>query len=199
MKKQLLAFVLLICCTLGASAQLTAQLPGSNFDLSPYNIAVVLRPEWHMGPDADSRCFSLSYGTMFEARFTRHSSVELGVFFRNYTFKSQELIGNRFKEYNNRRGYISIPLSYRYTNRILDISAGVSYDIRVSEVRGNPWAEKEAYADRFGLLLRVSKPIVFSPHFTLEPSVQWNPYFESGSLNSSWLGVSVSLKYHLFR
>lgn len=198
--RQTLSLAGALCLTIGGIA---AQ-PGSFDSQEPFKTQYILGvnfvPEWQishrtlMGGSPEGG-FSANFGLSFEARITRHSGIETGLYCRTVTKKaSYDYVGKgEFYSYpSGHRRYFSIPLLYKYYSRIVNVGVGVSYDIMFnrSGVEQNYNSE-----NRFGIMVKVSKDITLSKGLFLEPEFHFNPFWEDGGFNYSWMGLALGLKY----
>lgn len=155
-------------------------------------------PEWQidmrgsvMG-DVREAEFAPNVGISFEARITRHSGIETGFYYRNVKYSGGISLADPSIRYGSSYSrYFSIPVLYKYYSRILNIGAGMNYDVRFSQSENSPGDAK----NRFGFIVKVSKDITLSKHLFLEPEFHFNPFWADGSCEKSWIGFQIGLKY----
>lgn len=179
-----------------AAARVMAQ-PSSFSTSEPFETQYILGinfvPEWQvshrtlMRGGRSYRAFSPNAGLSFEARITRHSGIETGLYYRNVKYPAGKPLDPAEAAYGAEyHRYLSIPLMYRYYSRIVNAAIGVNYDqLLTSEGAGN----------RVGLVLKVSKDITLYKELFLEPEFHFNPFWEDDGINYSWVGLAIGLKY----
>ena len=176
-----------------AKAQVSEQEPFK----TQYILGVNFMPEWQIGIDGRRRAgnspdFSPNVGLSFEARLTRHSSIETGFYYRNVKYAGGISLADPNTRYDTSYSrYFSIPVLYKYYSRILNVGAGINYDFRFSQ-SDNRTSDAQ---NRFGLMVKVSKDITLSKGLFLEPEFHFNPFVDDGDWNEAWLGFQIGLKY----
>lgn len=140
---------------------------------------------------AGSGAWRFNPGISFAAHITRHSGVEIGVNYRVAGGTAARTGPEEPANYSNR--YISIPVVYKYYNRILNVVAGVNYDFMINSSYGDIKRLSSAERNIFGIVVGVTKDIRLGRGMILEPYVHLNP----NTLNHPymWVGVGVGLKY----
>lgn len=163
-----------------------------------YILGVNFMPEWQidmrgrvMGGRNDAK-FAPNVGLSFEARITRHSGIETGFYYRNVKYPGGTSLADPSIHYDaSYFRYFSIPVLYKYYSRILNVGAGINYDVRFSQSDNRTSDAK----NRFGFIMKVSKDITLSKGLFLEPEFHFNPFVDDGDWNNAWLGFQIGLKY----
>ncbi len=139
-------------------------------------------------------------GMMVERQVTRHSGIESGIYFRSYITDGYVQPGNNFYAFSISERYLSIPVLYKYYSRIVNFSIGPSFDYFLGwkQKSGLPDVKVENYsispAIAIGIQTKLSKPIILSNRFILEPELRFNPII---STERSYLGIGIAAKYKL--
>lgn len=198
--RQTLSLAGALCLTIGGIA---AQ-PGSFDSQKPFKTQYILGvnfvPEWQichhpvlLGGGSHSYGFSPNFGLSFEARITRHSGVETGLYYREITSEPglyTDGSGLRYPE--GYRRYLSIPLLYKYYSRIVNVGVGVNFDFLCKKSNAD-WLLSGKH--RVGIMLKLSKDITLYKGLYMEPEFHFNPFWEDGEINHSWIGLALGLKY----
>jgi hypothetical protein len=146
-------------------------------------------------------------GIYLDHRFTRKSGIETGVFYRNFRTSGTFMLAtapppgpgssNQFLPFEVRESYLTVPMLYKFHNRIVNISAGPTMDFFVG------WADKTTTPDfeitefsvdpsfSFGGMLKISKPIKLSEYMVLDLDARLNPLFSSGRIYGGF-GIAFS-------
>lgn len=148
--------------------------------------------------------FRPGIGGLFERQITRHSGIETGVYYRNFIQRGFTTLTNSTGSYTFpfiiSERHISIPVQYKFYSRLINLSAGPSFDFYLG------WEQKNKSAiivindynidPNFfiGLLAKVSKSISLTDRFILEPEVRFNPIFTS---SRTYIGLGIAGKYKL--
>lgn len=191
-----------LCLTIGGIA---AQ-PGSFDKQKPFRTQYILGvnfvPEWQIchhsmwdGAGNQGGGFSPNVGLSFEARITRHSGIETGFYYRNVTSEKFTYFDQDFQSQilpAGYRRYLSIPLLYKYYSRIVNVGVGVNFDFLCKESNAD-WILSGRH--RIGIMLKLSKDIALYKGLFLEPEFHFNPFWEDGEINHSWIGLALGLKY----
>ncbi len=165
-----------------------------------YIVGVNFRPEWqycHHGSwigtaQPDDR-FSPTPGLSFEARITRHSGIETGFYYRSLSSEAGVSLDGMSVPYpEGHRRYFAVPLLYKYYSRIVNVGVGVNCDFLFEKSHAD-WIEYGRH--RIGILMKVSKDITLCKGLFVEPEFHFNPFWENGELNHSWIGLQLGIKY----
>lgn len=137
------------------------------------------------GLESASSFFRPGYGVHYEQQLSGRSGFEIGVLHRSYSRNLYVTMSNQSGFHSSNiiltESHISIPAVYKRYTRIVDISAGPSFEFYIGwRQRGdNPSMRVSHYSltDAFniGLLAKVSKTLKLSDRFYLEPDVRFNP------------------------
>lgn len=163
-----------------------------------YILGVNFMPEWQkdmrgrvMGGGSDAK-FAPNVGISFEARITRHSGIETGFYYRNVKYAGGISLADPNVRYSSSYSrYFSIPVLYKYYSRILNIGAGMNYDVRFGQSENSPGDAR----NRFGFIVQVGKDITLGKGLFLEPEFHFNPFVDDGDWDNAWLGFQIGLKY----
>lgn len=186
--------------TLGTAAAQPSSFRTQETFEPQYILGVNFRPEWQLCHHGDwiatgqlDRRFSPTPGLSFEARITRHSGIETGFYYRSLNSKAGvSLDGTGIPYPEGHRRYFAVPLLYKYYSRIVNASVGVNCDFLFEKSHAD-WFEEGRH--RIGILMKVSKDITLCKGLFIEPEFHFNPFWENGELNHSWIGLQLGIKY----
>jgi hypothetical protein len=141
--------------------------------------------------------FTLSY----ENQLFKHCGFEVEL---NQRSQDQYLtipIGNgTYQSSHIKEDYLNLPILYKFYSDIVNLSTGITFDYFVGwkDLTKFGSVELSSYSVDpklyVGWVFKVSKTIMLSPKFILEPEIQFNPIFKYGD---SYTGASLKLKYKL--
>lgn len=141
---------------------------------------------------------AFNYGVSFEARMTRHSGLETGIYCRTMNVKGYDETTNPppFHEFYapcSQGRYLSIPLLYKFYSRILNVAVGFNYDVLISDHNHSHYLPP----NDFGIQLKVAKNIKLYQGLLVEPFVMVNQSVSGEDYPSArtWLGGGVGIKY----
>ncbi|WP_321371153.1 hypothetical protein [uncultured Draconibacterium sp.] len=129
--------------------------------------------------------------------FGKHSGIETGVYYRSYIQSlSFSMEGNYF-DVDIRENHLSIPVLYKFSSRIVNISAGPSFDVFLGwkdvsspdEVEVNDYDIDPKY--NLGAMVKLGKDIRLSDKLVFEPELRFNPIF---NLERVYMGLGLKLK-----
>ena len=141
------------------------------------------------------------FGLVFEKRATEHSGIELGLNYRTYYREMLLLINNTaYYPFVSER-YITVPVTYKYYSKIINVSGGLSFDYFAGWRQTGGEIDLTSYrpGERYyaGLLAKVSREISVGSNFLLEPELKFNalliPY------SRFYGGVGIVGKFRLGR
>lgn len=198
---QRIGFVAGLCLlTFGTTmAQSASERTRQSF-VPQYIVGVNFRPEWQLchhdkwigAAQPDSR-FSPTPGLSFEARITRHSGIETGFYYRSLASEAGvSMDGMSIPRPEGHRRYFAVPLLYKYYSRIVNVGVGVNCDFLFEKSHAD-WTGYGRH--RVGILMKVSKDITLYKGLFVEPEFHFNPFWENGELNHSWIGLQLGIKY----
>lgn len=152
----------------------------------------------------------VDFGASFEARFTRHSGIESGIYYRNilrpgFTFTPHDQFGSGEayapKQFSH---YITIPVLYKFYSRIVNVSAGINYSRLLEQTTTGFNPERDRAKDNLGLMIKVSKDIKIYKRLLIEPFIQyeheikaWPQADDRINHRMNWLGGGIGVKYTL--
>ncbi|NEU10116.1 hypothetical protein GZH53_17465 [Flavihumibacter sp. R14] len=154
--------------------------------------------------ETSTRAFKPGFGFHYEQRFTRRSALETGLFFRNYsqggaiTFSDGS--NSIFSSINVAERYLSIPALYKFHTKIVNISAGPSFEFYLGwkQTNRDPIIKLDEYyidpAFHIGLIAKISKDIRVNKQLIVEPEIRWNPILTS---ERGYWGLGIAAKYKL--
>jgi len=137
----------------------------------------------------------------YENQLSMYNGFEIGLNQRSseqYTVSS--FSDGTFQTFHVIENYLTVPLLYKFSSNILNISTGVNFDYFVGWSDATKFGETEltSYSIypkfQIGWVLKLSKSIPLTTKFQLEPEVYFNPIFKYGY---SYYGLSMKLKYQL--
>jgi hypothetical protein len=117
-------------------------------------------------------------GILFERQINSHSGFEAGINYRTYRQEFMVLINNQASYLYIREMFLSVPVSYKFYSKIVNLGVGISFDYFLDwkQLRGTP--EMTSYwpgSDYFiGALGKISREIPLGDNFSIEPEVKFN-------------------------
>ena len=143
-------------------------------------------------------------GLVYERKFTNHSSLELGIRWMPSYFKGTGFTatadGKVYQYYRESYNYFSLPVLYKFTSSILNVSAGPVLNLMTGGLETNEsWRTIRSFEKPFntlnvGAIFKVGKAIYFKDRFVLEPEVGAS---KSGYFKKPVWETNVILKYRL--
>ncbi|TKK64047.1 hypothetical protein FC093_23405 [Ilyomonas limi] len=146
------------------------------------------------------------FGILYEKTFSKHSGCEIELKYRHATndLALALLLGTNninWVHYNISENFLSVPITYKYRSKILNVSAGPSLDYFLSwkQHKETPYnLTLPSYTSFFdkkisvGVLATISKTIPVDKKISIEPSLYCNPIL---SFKRTYYGVSIATKY----
>jgi hypothetical protein len=162
-----------------------------------------------IGPGATKTAqtkLTFSFGAWYERIFSKHSSGETGLKYRqaiNEIIIPVPAAPNNvaFVHYFIIEKFLSLPVLYKYSSRIINLSAGPSLDYFLSwkeQKNKNPTVPLQSYKLFFdkklsiGLLTSISKTVNLTKKIIIEPSIYYNTIL---SFKRSYYGISIAAKH----
>lgn len=152
----------------------------------------------------DVRGIAPSFGILIDHKVTPKSGIESGLYFRTYQTSGYVHVitvdGNFYNFFDVNEQYLTLPILYKFHNKIVNISAGPTFDFFIgwNQVSGEQDVEITDYSVdpkfNIGMMLKVSKNIALAERFSLEPEFRFNQVFSS---SKTFGGFGVALKYEL--
>ncbi|WP_416438883.1 outer membrane beta-barrel protein [Phnomibacter sp. MR] len=145
------------------------------------------------------------FGLALERKLTKHSGLETGIYYRNnpvhFTTYVQVPPGGLFV-FNSTvtERFLSMPVLYKFYSRIVNISAGPTFDFLLDAVqtKGAPDVVVTNYETSnsfdMGMMLKVGKQIKLANRWLLEPELRLNPLFSGARVYG---GFSLGTRYVL--
>lgn len=152
-----------------------------------------------------SNDFKPGVGLALERKLTKHSGLETGLYYRNnpvnFTTYVQVPPGGMFA-YNGTvaERFLSVPVLYKFYSRIVNISAGPTFDFLLDAVqtKGAPNVIVTNYETSnsfdMGMMLKIGKQIKLADRWLLEPELRLNPLFSGERVYG---GFSLGTRYVL--
>lgn len=150
--------------------------------------------------------FRPGFGVMIEHKFTKKSGIETGLYYRNYsrtnTYLFQNSAGTGLVPYTIIlvERFISFPLLYKFYSRLVNVSAGLSFDFYTGFRHKNK-SQQITVTDysidpnmAIGVQVKISKPIKLDNKFLLEPEFRFNHVITYGR---TYGGLGITAKYRL--
>lgn len=188
MKKFLFFLFLFILFSSSLTAQKTT-LAGINFTTETYGEQ--LRP---------------GIGLVIERKLTKRSGIESGIYYRTYHTDWSTTLTNGSNPpvifyYTIAERFVSLPILYKFYSRIVNLSAGLSFDFymgyRQKNKSGTPLVVTSYNIDpnmAIGVQVKMSKPIKLDDKLILEPELRLNPVI---TYERSYAGIGITAKYRL--
>ena len=138
-------------------------------------------------------------GTTLDVKFNKNIGIETGAFLRTYEKTFAGTTGGQFLQVDVVDYHISVPVLFKYYNKIINISGGPSLDFYSGYKQTNhkdrvtiPYSPSEKI--NFGLQGKLGKAIKLSPNLVFEPEGRFAYIFPTVR---SYLGLGLALKYGL--
>lgn len=180
----------LFITTTGIAAQNPSASTAKEQFKSRYYLGMAFSPEWNT--KRRFRKFSPTAGAFFEAQISRHSGLETGVYLRFYSKVSRE--GGRPVP---RGTTASFRLGYKFWSDILNFSAGMLTDVKMSNNGNDP-------RNVYGPYLSIGKDFKISRNraIFIEPEIHVNPilnaeYGFNSAYEGTFIGLGAKLKFGL--
>jgi len=185
MKTKIICIVLLLC-TVALFSQ-KQQFVGFNFS----------------GHIDNKSYFNEGIGVFYENKLTKHHGFEAGL---DYLQMTEEIYDNNNGSGSSwlnivKKGYLSLPVSYKFYTKIIDFSTGLGltyfFQEKVYGALGTlPDPSTYEYGPNLyvGCNLKVSKDIRLSKKIILEPGIQFKMIF---AYEYPLYGATLKLKYQL--
>lgn len=139
-------------------------------------------------------------GAVADFKITKRSGIETGVYLRGYKTRFRILIPpSGLWAVTVAERHLSFPLLYKYHTRIVNLSAGPTFDFFLGwKQKDNSGAVVNSYSIdpefNVGIMGKISKRINLSKKFILEPEIRLNLIPTS---ERSYLGLGFAGKYVL--
>lgn len=142
-----------------------------------------------------------NFAFSYENHLSKHNGFEIGLNQRSSEqFTISSFSDGTFQTFHIIENYLTMPLFYKFSSNILNISAGISFDYFVGWRDITKFGETELTSYivnpkfKVGWAIKLSKNIPLTTKFQLEPEVYFNPIFKYGY---AYYGLSMKLKYQL--
>lgn len=202
MKRFRFSLLLMIGSLAGTMA--LAQQPAERPFKTRFSVGAGFTPEWLVEKGETQGHFSPSFGVAFEAQFTHHSGIEVGIYDRSQRESWTEYVPIDAKIVNyppdqyrpvkrSERGHwLSFRGGYKLSTPFLDVSAGLVYDLRLAyHIHGEGIYVGRGELDLIGPYLTLSRNITLYKGLLLELRAQVNPVFYVRGGNSGYAGTFV--------
>lgn len=172
---------------------LTIALPAFAQTKQKIQIGVSLTPELV----SDGNGLITGYGLTFDYNFNNNFGIESGAFRRLYKRTFAVTSGTDFFRVNMQDYHISVPVMFRYNNKILNIAAGPSFDIYTGYKQTSNtdiYTLKYKSRGRFNLggQGKISKSVWLSKNLVFEPEGRIGMVFPT---ERAYLGLGLTVKY----
>lgn len=127
----------------------------------------------------------------------KHSGIEAGVYYRSYLESAFFRLDGHYYDVDIRENHLSIPVLYKFSSRIVNLSAGPSFEVFLG------WKQKSFTAEvevdnyeidpeyNLGVMFKLGKDLRLSEKLVFEPELRFNPIF---GLERVYLGLGLKLK-----
>jgi hypothetical protein len=145
--------------------------------------------------------FKPEIGFVFERQITKHSGLETGINYRTYQQNFLFIIDNQSTYPTINEMFISIPISYKFYSKIVNVGLGITYDYYLGWKQLGGSTEMTSYLpgdDYFmGFIGKISRQISLGDNFILEPEIKFNlliiPY------ERHYIGFGLVAKFDLHK
>jgi hypothetical protein len=139
-------------------------------------------------------------GLVFERQFSKHSGIETGINYRTYQVQYYLLINNEsYYPFISER-YISVPLTYKFYTKIINLSLGLTYDYYIGFRQLDEGLKLTSYHVGYeyymGAIGKISKKIVLGDDLILEPEIKVNLLLDE-NWYKDYIGFGLNLKFDL--
>lgn len=129
--------------------------------------------------------------------FGKHSGIEAGAYYRTYIQSLSFSMAGHYFDADIRESHLSIPVLYKFSSRIVNVSAGPTFEVFLG------WKDKsspdEVEIDDYdidpdynlGVMFKLGKDLKLSEKLVFEPELRLNPIF---SLERVYIGLGLKLK-----
>jgi len=153
------------------------------------------------GEKTSSADFVIGIGGTLERQINKHNGFETGLYYRIFEVHQQVFVdGSLYGFHTIKEKYLSIPILYKFYSSVINFSVGPTFDMYLGWKQMNKGIIFEP--DRYtvnakfhvGLIGKISKTIVLTNRFLLEPEIRYNPVFFN---RRSFYGAGIACKYML--
>lgn len=144
-------------------------------------------------------------GLVVERKLTRKSGIESGIYYRTYHSDWSTTVSGGSNPpvtfyYTIAERFISLPFLYKFYSRLVNISAGLSFDFYMGFRQKNK--QQQFIVNDYsidpnmavGVQLKISKPIKIDDKLILEPELRFNPVI---TYLRAYGGLGITAKYRL--
>nr|WP_321355121.1 hypothetical protein [uncultured Draconibacterium sp.] len=127
----------------------------------------------------------------------KHSGIEAGFYYRSYLESVSFRLDGHYYDVDIRENHLSIPVLYKFSSRIANLSAGPSFEVFLGWKQKSSTAEVEVDSYEIdpeynlGAMVKLGKDIRLSDKLVFEPELRFNPIF---NLERVYLGLGLKLK-----
>ena len=127
----------------------------------------------------------------------KHSGIETGVYYRTYLQSMSFRVDGHSFDADIRESHLSIPILYKFSSRIVNFSAGPSFDVFLGWKQKSSTAEVEVDSYdidpeyNLGAMVKLGKDIKLSDKLVFEPELRFNPVF---NVERVYMGLGLKLK-----
>lgn len=138
-------------------------------------------------------------GFVFERQVTKHSGMEMGINYRTYQRELFLLLNNEVYYPLISEKYISIPISYKFYSKIVNVGLGLTFDYNIGWKYSNTTIDIITYRPDYdyyaGLIVKISKEILLGDDLILEPELKTNALIIPSE--RFYTGMGIVLKFDL--
>ncbi|MBP6611554.1 MAG: hypothetical protein KA206_10765 [Paludibacter sp.] len=141
------------------------------------------------------------YALSYENQLSKNHGFEIGYNKRSVSYYYTLPVGGNYYPVRVKYNFVSLPLLYKFYNKIVNVSTGVNADFLMGwkDVTKNSTTEIKSTSLNpnvyVGWYVKVGKPISLTPKLLIEPEIHFNTLF--GSSFSCYYGAALKLKYRL--
>lgn len=127
----------------------------------------------------------------------KYSGIEAGVYYRTYIQPISFSLEGHYFDTDIRESHLSIPVLYKFSSRIVNFSAGPSFEIFLGWKQQSETGAVEVGSYEIdpkynlGAMAKLGKDIKLSEKLVFEPELRFNPIF---SLERVYVGLGLKLK-----
>ena len=127
----------------------------------------------------------------------KHSGIEAGVYYRAYLQPISFSLEGYYFNTDIRESHLSIPILYKFSSRIVNFSAGPSFEVFLGWKQTSETGEVEVESYEIdpkynlGVMAKLGKDIKLSEKLVFEPELRFNPIF---NLERVYVGLGLRLK-----
>ena len=155
------------------------------------------------GEIISNKNFIPGIGIFYNRVIKNHHSIGIGCYYRTY---NEELFffpffSNKKYYFTVQERYLSIPIIYKYSLKLINISAGMGLDMYMgwkevdNQYDNNIKMDKYAYDKSYYkyIIIKVGKDIKLTDNFYIEPALRYSNILDS---ERYYIGIGINCKYN---